>query len=161
MITVKFETGDCLELPIESLVGADLKGISFHRAIFEYLNLDSVSFAGGDLRNSVFYFCILNNATIKNVSLVNSILTGSKMRGSDLSGSLLMYSDFTKVDLSLANLKDSNVEGCDFRDADFSGADVSVIGLEKCKLQRALYDSSTIWPENFNPAYHGLLKKVG
>jgi hypothetical protein len=38
MITVKFEGGDCLELSIETFVGAHLKGISFHRAIFEGLD---------------------------------------------------------------------------------------------------------------------------
>nr|WP_257027007.1 pentapeptide repeat-containing protein [Pseudomonas flavescens] len=81
------------------------------------------------------------------------------MRGSDLSESLLMYSDFTETDFSLASLKNSNVEGGDFRGAELSGADFSVSGLDQCKLHGALYDSKTIWPKNFNPDEHGLLKK--
>lgn len=159
MITVRFETGDCLELPIESFVGADLKGINFHRAIFEYLDFSRADFTGCNLRNSVFYCSVLNCVKMKNVSLVNAILTGSKMRGGDLSESLLMYSDFSKVDLSLVNLRNSNVAGADFRGADFSGADFSGLGLDQCKLEGAFYDSATVWPKNFNPDEYGLLKK--
>ncbi|WP_179537481.1 MULTISPECIES: pentapeptide repeat-containing protein [Pseudomonadaceae] len=54
MITVRFETGDSLELSIDSFVGADLKGINFHRAVFEYLDFSKADFTGCDLRGSVF-----------------------------------------------------------------------------------------------------------
>lgn len=119
MITVKFETGDYLELPIETFAGADLKGINFHRAIFEGLNFSKADFTDCDLRNAVFYFSVLNDARMINVSLVNAILVGSKMRGVDLSGSLLMYSDFSKVDFSLASLKGANVVGGTFETLSF------------------------------------------
>jgi len=159
MITVRFEAGDCLELSIETFVGAHLKGISFHRAIFEGLDFSKADFTGCDLRNSVFYFSVLNDARMINVSLVNAILVGSKMRGVDLSGSLLMYSDFSKVDFSLASLRGATVVGGDFRDVEFSGADVTVVGLDQCNLEGASYDDQTIWPENFNPEEHGLINK--
>ena len=119
MITVRFEAGDCLELSIETFVGAHLKGISFHRAIFEGLDFSKADFTGCDLRNSVFYFSVLNDARMINVSLVNAILIGSKMRGVNLSGSLLMYSDFSKVDFSLASLKGATVVGGTFETLSF------------------------------------------
>lgn len=86
MVVVKLETGEYLELPIESFMGAELEGISLHRAVFEFLDFSGASFTSCDLRNSVFYFCVLNGARVERSSLINAILTGSKMRASNLSG---------------------------------------------------------------------------
>lgn len=44
MITITFETGESLELPLASFVKSNLRGLELHRAIFDGLDLTGADF---------------------------------------------------------------------------------------------------------------------
>ena len=91
---------------------------------------------GADLRAAN-----LGGANLSGATLTGANLTGANLNGANLTGAYLTRAIFTGADLSAADLSDALLRG-----ANLSGAD-----LTDTKLVRALWDSSTIWPDGYTP----------
>ena len=121
------------ELP--SLEGANLKNASLERA-----DLRGVDFRGADLRGA---------------DLEYADLEGANLRGADLRGA-----DLEKASLKGANLQDANLRGADLEYASLEGADLYDASLEGMHLRRAIYNSETKFPKNFDTEDKELMIKV-
>ena len=58
-------------------------------------------------------------------------------------------------DLSRADLRYAPLQGADLRGANLEGADLRWANLNGADLHGAIYNSSTHWPDGFNPARSG------
>lgn len=76
-------------------------------------------------------------------------LDGVSLRGVNLAGADLRGVLFYNTDLS----------GADLSGADLCGAHLPGAKLQGTKLQGAIYDKSTMWPEEFNPKKAGVIFK--
>lgn len=149
MIKISSQAFGSIQLPLESLAGADLSGMNLHRAELSESVLCGARFVQSDLRAV--------------------LLDGADLRGCDFSGAKLMNAAMRRADLRQANLKDAGLMGAvlddaDLRGADLSGSDVgfaSFIGANLCgavllcaRLSEAdltdiAYDEETIFPDGF------------
>ena len=82
-------------------------------------------------------------------------LVGGDLREVDLShtnltGSFLVDACFAGADLRYARLVRANLSGADLRGANLRGAK-----LRLANLTRAKYDSSTTWPDGYDPEMAG------
>ena len=73
----------------------------------------------------------------------------ANFEGASLRGLNLRYKNFAEANFKNANLRGANLKGAVLSKANFEGA----------KLEGAKYDSSTIFPEGFNPKDHGMLDR--
>jgi uncharacterized protein YjbI with pentapeptide repeats len=105
---------------------AHLAGTNLHNAYLAGARLEEASLRDADLSKAVLVQAQLNNAT-----LTGANLQGAKLPGADLSGA-----DLQRVQLQGAAFRG----GAYFRDA----------VLEWTKVEDALYDDDTTWPEGFD-----------
>ena len=91
------------------------------------------------------------------------------LKGTDLSGRNLRNVDVRCVDLSEADLRETDLRSANLRFADLRSADLcsaklrgtSLIGanLKGANLDGAVYNTSTQWPDNFDPKSAGAVLK--
>ncbi len=113
------------------LMSADLGGADLTEANLREANLREANLAEADLRGANLRWADLNEtdlgrAYLSLVDFTRADLRGANLRGADLAGTILTHADLRGADLSEANLAGANLEGC-------------------------LHDSSTVWPDGFNP----------
>ncbi|WP_232002928.1 pentapeptide repeat-containing protein [Pseudomonas cerasi] len=72
MITIIFETGEKLDLPLASFAKSNLRGLELHRAVFDGLDLTEADFTGSNLRNTSFNYSLLNSAVLNGAALMNA-----------------------------------------------------------------------------------------
>ncbi|PSB61697.1 hypothetical protein C7B61_15590, partial [filamentous cyanobacterium CCP1] len=146
----------------ESLAGISLSGT----------NLSGANLSGADLRNTQISEAFLIRTDLSNTDLSGSFLfasnfTASNLSNANLGNSFLSFLDLTGANLSNANLSSANLRGANLwfanlDGANFSRADLSNVNLRGAslreavfsdtKLENAVYDEETYFPENFNPA---------
>ncbi|HBO8072531.1 TPA: pentapeptide repeat-containing protein, partial [Pseudomonas aeruginosa] len=71
MITIFFETGEELDLPLASFAKSNLSGLELHRAIFDGLDLSEADFTASNLRNASFNHALLGGAVMNSAALMN------------------------------------------------------------------------------------------
>lgn len=115
------------------------------------------------------------------VQLGGKSITGCGFQDSDLRSATLDRSSVRSCDFSAANLQNASFRrtrftGCTFRGADLRWADLTHASfgkqntgtgrgacdlggaqLEGARLSKVAYDSSTIWPEGFDPRAAGAI----
>ena len=111
------------------LKGADLSGVNFAGA-----NLKEVNLTGFDLKHLVF-----DGADMKEINL-----TGSDLKGASLKGT---------------NLKEAVLDGVDFKHADMRGTDFSQAKWQGADFSGAFYNTTTLFPTDFNPEKEGMKMK--
>lgn len=85
--------------------------------------------------------------------LDNAILCSVNLEGKHLEGIALRYAN-----LSYANLKDASLIGADLMDAKLMSANLCGALLIGANLKNAIYDDSTIFPDDFDPKKAGMKK---
>jgi uncharacterized protein YjbI with pentapeptide repeats len=124
---------------------------------------------GVDLSNTILVWGELSEADLTGANLNRSTLSAAKLRDADLTNANLSEADLSMADLHRANLrgadlKKANIRQADLSEADLRGADLSETDLEDDpavdiifpgNLTGAKYNSSTIWPDNFDPKQWG------
>jgi hypothetical protein len=93
------------------------------------------------------------------VDLAGSQLAGARLPGAHLTASRLAGVNLNGAILTGAGLRSADLSGADLRRADLAGADLRTARLDGARLSGATADRATRWPENFDPAAHGVLKR--
>ncbi|MDZ8186739.1 MAG: pentapeptide repeat-containing protein [Nostoc sp. ChiSLP02] len=97
----------------------------------------------------------LGNADLQGINLKGSDFSYADLSESNLSGANLRGTDLSFADLSQANLRDADLRGALLMSANLREAD-----LKGAKLEKADYDRSTHFPENFDPVKAGMQIKI-
>jgi hypothetical protein len=89
-------------------------------------------------------------------------LSEAKLTSVDLRHAYFVNANLSRADLSMANLshailQGANLRGADLRRSDLGDADLRGAQLISARLSGARADSSTRWPEGYDPAEHGVL----
>jgi uncharacterized protein YjbI with pentapeptide repeats len=119
--------------PASGLRGADLSGLHAPYGQLQGLDLSGAHLYAAKLRNADLSFAILTGADLRGAALERAVCRGARFRGADL--------------------------GRDNLDArtTLQGADLSTADLHDAKLEGAVYDDDTRFPEGFMPQAHGML----
>jgi uncharacterized protein YjbI with pentapeptide repeats len=158
MITIIFETGEELDLPLVTFIKSNLKELELHRAIFDGLNLSEADFTGSNLRNASFNHSMLNGAVMNGAALMNASFIEAKMRCVYLVDVVAAYADFSGADLSMANLKNADIGGASFVNSNLRDVDIDVKRIDGAVFSGAIYNDGTIWPKGFAPESFGAVR---
>lgn len=146
-----------VDVPGDTLVGADLTDINLHRALLQDADLrqvraEHVNWRGSFLEWADARGADFGNAKLMDVTLFRTHCRETNFAGANLSGVIaneanFVRADFTGADVSFASLINANFVDalCLFADtkhADFTGA---------------LFSAGTKFSENFNPVEHGMV----
>ena len=71
MITIYFETGEALDLPLDSLAGSVFCELELHRAIFDNMDVSGADFTNSNLRNASFNHSILTGVVMHGAAPVS------------------------------------------------------------------------------------------
>ena len=123
--------------PIIDLHGADLRGQC------DWSDLYYFDLSGTDLRWARFGSAPMANIDLSGADLRQANL-GTSLADADFSGADLRDADLYRANLSRANFSHADLRGADLRDA---------YGIETAIFDQTNYDSSTKWPEDFNPKF--------
>jgi uncharacterized protein YjbI with pentapeptide repeats len=174
------DTGASISLMHTALAGATLTGAHFERALLSGANLEgadlfkanlnAADLEGANLRNAGLLLANLNDTVLWGANL-----EGARLYGANLEGAALKSANLKGAGLTGANLKDAGLHSADLSGADLTGANLEGTGLEGAILERAnlqganlrgavmlnaVYDGATIWPNGFNPAAQGLVRRT-
>jgi len=119
--------------------------------------------AGANLREAQLTGTDFGNADLTGVclaraNLYQAFLNQTNLRHADLEDAILRGSDLEDADLGFANLKraDLSVSGVGGLTR-LGGANLIGANLDGANLTGALYDSTTRFPDGFEPRSHGML----
>ncbi|MEH2010988.1 pentapeptide repeat-containing protein [Nostoc sp.] len=93
----------------------------------------------------------LSDADLQSINLKGSDLSYADLSEANLSGANLRGTDLSFADLSQANLKDTDLRGTLLMSANLCQAD-----LKGANLEKADYDRSTHFPQDFDPVKAGM-----
>ncbi len=96
----------------------------------------------------------LGNADLQGINLKGSDLSYADLSEANLCGANLRGTDLSFADLSQANLKDADLRGALLMSANLRKAD-----LKGANLEKADYDHSTHFPQDFDPVKTGMQMK--
>lgn len=110
------------------LIGADLKGANFSRAIFDNADLTKADLAGSNLEYAYFDRAILKNvnlitANLEYARLYRCNLTNAKLLRAKLEMARLNESDLTRTNLSSASLKNTGLSEVNLKEANLEDVD--------------------------------------
>ena len=125
---------------------ANLNGANLTLAHLREANLREAHLNGAHLSRADLREADLNRAYLNRAHLNGAHLREANLAGADLSRADLREANLNGANLTLAHLREANLNGADLREANLNGAD-----LREANLRRAIYDSSTVWPEGFDP----------
>ena len=131
MININFETGEILTLPLNGFVGASLKGLQLHRAIFDELNIGSADFSGSNLRSASFVNAFIDRAIFDRAALMNSNFMNSVMSNTSFAGAMAAFADFAGANLSCASFDGADIGGASFIRSNLCGADLCANRIEE------------------------------
>ena len=143
-------------LSLASLSGATmckavLDGADLHRADLGEAFLGSSELDGADLRE----------ATLRKATLRVTDLSGTDLRKADLSETDARGVILGSFSRAGANLRGARLDGADLAGASLIRADLTDASLCGANLKGARYDSSTIWPQSFDPQEAGAINVEG
>lgn len=132
------------------LSAADLEGASLRGAGLLLANLNDTVLWGANLEGARLYGANLEGAALKAANLKDAGLTGANLKDTGLHGAVLTGADLTGANLEGAGLEGANLEGANLQGANLRGA----------VLLNALYDEATIWPNGFDVAVQGAVRRA-
>ena len=109
-----------INVPGETLRGADLSGADLRGA-----NLSGADLSGANLRVADLRGAYLSVANLRGANLRGADLSVVNLRVADLGGANLSGADLRDVNLSVADLRDVDLGGASLRGANLSGANLS------------------------------------
>jgi uncharacterized protein YjbI with pentapeptide repeats len=132
------------------LNAADLEGASLRSAGLLLANLNDTVLWGANLEGARLYGANLEGAALKGANLKDAGLTGANLKDAGLHSAVLSGADLTGSNLEGAGLEGANLEGANLQGANLRGA----------VLLNALYDEATIWPNGFDVAAQGAVRRA-
>lgn len=109
----------------------------------------------GSLAGAVLRGANLAKANLDYANLAGAYLTGANLTGAVLYGANLEGADLVDTKLEAKTLWRAKLAGADLRRANLRGAN----DLDEAYLERALYDTDTQWPEDFDPKAKGAVNR--
>jgi uncharacterized protein YjbI with pentapeptide repeats len=111
------------------LTGADLRGLTLHRADLRGALLEKVNFAGADLRGADLTGAVLARADLSSADLTGAVLTEANFGSANLTDTKIGASDLSratlaKADLTNTDLRGATLEGADLSEAILAGTDL-------------------------------------
>ena len=149
---ILFATDDVLEVPYDTLVGVNLDNLALHKALLEDMDLHGTSFAGSYLRGAILAKSNLTDCNFSNSSLITAYLMHANLKGANLRDCKAMFCNFISADLN-----EADVQNADFSNCNFKGAVITCRNASQANFVDAVYDSSTVWPDNFDPVVAGCI----
>jgi uncharacterized protein YjbI with pentapeptide repeats len=132
------------------LSAADLEGASLRGAGLLLATLNDTVLWGANMEGARLYGANLEGAALKGANMKDAGLTGANLKDSGLHGAVLTGADLTGANLEGAGLEGANLEGANLQGANVRGA----------VLLNALYDDATIWPNGFDAAAQGAVRRA-
>jgi serine/threonine-protein kinase len=158
LLEVPADTLAGADLTAAQLAGADLQGLDLSKASLAYANLRDADLRKANLAGARLAGCVLNDAhleeaTLARADLVEASLTNCKLHGAvltqaDLRRAVVTGADFSAADLTGADLSMTNVRA-NFRDAILSCADLRGSTLAGSDLTGARLDGANLAGTNF------------
>jgi uncharacterized protein YjbI with pentapeptide repeats len=138
--------------------GVDLSGVDLHGVDLGSLQAAEAKFDNSDLTEAKLSFGKFRKATFTGANLTDANLFMARFPAADFSGALL-----TRVNAHAANFRDAVFHKADLHEANLRkamlcGADLSSADLTGASLTEATCDSSTKFPQGFQPQgvkWHG------
>jgi uncharacterized protein YjbI with pentapeptide repeats len=134
-----------------------------HKKLFMNPLVNRLSFtcySADEIAQSITNGKDLSNINLEGIDLSNRNLAAANWRGTILIRANLSYTNLSSAalegaDLRGANLTASNLEGANLENsylyrAVLCGCNLSGVNLQGAKMALALYDSQTVWPENYD-----------
>lgn len=103
----------------------------------------------------------MNGANLSKVDLSNSILTGAIFSGAYFTDAKLVESDLTFCDFRKAKMSRVDLRGAKLEKADLCGADLNEAILKDATFGETKYDDETLFPRDFLPHKHGMIRIAG
>jgi uncharacterized protein YjbI with pentapeptide repeats len=150
---ILFATDDVLEIPYDTLVGVNLSGLNFHRAILENMDFHGSSFANCDLRGAFVANSNLKNCDLSDTILVTAYFMHATLQGAKLHNCRAMFCNFTG-----GNLDEVDILNADFSNCNLCGAVMTCKNIRSAIFKDAVYDKLTVWPSNFDPIAAGCME---
>lgn len=133
----------------------------FRKVELANAKMREVILTGLDFSNAMFDNASLIEAKLDYADLRSASLLNANLRGADLRCGKFNNARFDGANLKDASLRVGAFRSASFRNADLSGADLSFADLcgtdftgatfENIALEKASYDSGTLWPRGFKP----------
>ncbi len=112
--------------------------------------LHGASLENANLQNADLWDASLQTISLSGAKLDRAFLMGVNLQGANLSGTKL-----ESAFLINANLQDASLRGAKMEYAFLTGANLKNADLRDANLQNTYYDSSTVWPDGFDPVAAG------
>ena len=151
---------------LPNAAGADFSGMNLSNIYIEsgsVITFEGADFSFANLRNS-FVRCNMQNTNMKGADLRNIRLYRVNLKGANLSDANLNNAEIYEVDFTGADFQGAslgfNARGrIDMSDANLCGADLSKLeNTDRIYWRDGIrYDSSTLWPDDFDPNGFGLV----
>lgn len=143
-----------------NLTSASLVGACADHARFDGARLSGSRLNGASLRHASFVRANLEDCALQAADMQCAILSGARLGHSGLEGAKLRDADFSSAELIGARLMGavmdrSRLVNANLQGADLSGANLAEADLSGAVLQDVRYNSSTRWPEHFDPVSRG------
>jgi uncharacterized protein YjbI with pentapeptide repeats len=117
-----------------------------------HADLRKCDLSGLNLENSFFSNCQLSWTHLMNTNLKGSIFMYSDLSAVNMFDVQLEGTSFTSTNVAEADFDEAHLDGAEFFDINFE----EVKGLGTASLRGATADSSTKWPEGFDPLSAGV-----
>ncbi|MDH3675132.1 MAG: pentapeptide repeat-containing protein [Anaerolineae bacterium] len=149
---------------------SQLQGIDFHKVRLSGSNLSGADLSQANLTEATLHKFIVedeegNVIEEQPTRMIKTDLSEATLVKADLRGSSLRRANLQRADLSEALLNEAILDGTDLRNARLTeakldgallvGADLTDADLANTSLAGATYDSSTKWPDGFDPVVSG------
>lgn len=157
--------GDAISVNDVNLKSAHLSNVILNNLTFSLGDFDGAVFEGGSLKNINFEGSIMFDVDMRRALIENSTFYAIQGYGSKFQSSILRNVRFLGSSMQGADFSGSILDGVSFgKDniehlSDISGADFSDVNLDSVRFEGVKYDSSTQFPDGFDPtSCAGLLK---
>lgn len=139
---------------------ADLQSANLHRADLEGSNLRNANLTEADLTQATMVAADLQDAVANRASFVQAQMRDANCLRTSLDHARLTGADCTDVSFFNASCRGANLNGIgriktvymsDLTGANLSGTDLSAANMFATKLDQVYWDSSTTWPDGFDP----------
>ncbi|UQA57825.1 NACHT domain-containing protein [Polyangium aurulentum] len=138
-------------LPLRSLLGWFWTRTEFSKLVAPRIVTSELILWTAELSQANLLGAILPQARLVAAYLWNASMKDADLRGANLQSANLALANLTGANLVFANLSSANLTGANLTGTNLRGADLRNAQLTSVDLRSALYDSSTLWPHDFNP----------
>lgn len=163
---------DYVKFELSYLTEADFSRASnITNTAFLSSNMNRAKFSG----NSTFFRVVMRSSKLIGAAFDSTTLLRVDFLRSDLSNANFQAAELNDVDFDSAILKGTQFQASDLREVDFGSADIEgadfrnatldkvnfkkVKNIEKANFQGTNYSyKNTVFPKNFNPKAHGMVK---